>query len=130
MSLTVIAKCVVINPDGNILVLRREPNDVNRPGEVDLPGGGVDSDEHIEAAVERELFEEAGLHTSALQLAWAHTQDDKIRLLYICKEFTGKVTLSSEHDAFWWQSPAEVLANFKAISWHMGLDYAQTHGLL
>jgi len=49
-------KCVVKNADGHVLVVQEDDRTW-----WDLPGGGMDHDEDLKAAIARELNEEAGL---------------------------------------------------------------------
>ena len=54
--------------DGKILLVRHR-----QPGQHDFwiaPGGGVEGDEELARAAERETFEEAGIHVVATRLAY------------------------------------------------------------
>ncbi len=61
MQTRTIAKVLVLNDEGQLLVLRRSLNDLHRPGGYDFPGGDIEADESIEDGVVREAHEEAGL---------------------------------------------------------------------
>ena len=54
--------------DGNILLVRHQ-----QPGQHDFwiaPGGGVEGNEELARAAERETFKEAGIHVMATRLAY------------------------------------------------------------
>ena len=53
-----IAKALVRRPDGLVLSLTRSVRDYHRPGDYDLPGGTLESDEIVEVGLARELSEE------------------------------------------------------------------------
>ena len=135
---TIIAKTIVVGPDGRVLVLRRSPDDTDNPGRVDLPGGGVDDDEEYAAAAAREISEEAGLSVTeqSLQLAYAFTQykeaADAIltRLLYVAHVTETDVQLSHEHDAYWWRTREELQAVFADTSWRPAVDFVLQYDLL
>jgi mutator protein MutT len=55
----------LIRRDGVILITKRPP-DVHLGGLWEFPGGKVEDDESLEAALERELQEEIGVHVTVL----------------------------------------------------------------
>src|SRR4051812_2166768 len=73
MKTKIIAKVLVINEDGQVLLVRRSKTDPNRPGDWDYPGGGVESGEDYAAAAARELLEEVGISTRASELQLVYT---------------------------------------------------------
>ena len=136
----IVAKAVVLNPSGEVLLLRRAPHDPNRPGEWDFPGGGIENDEAIEGAVRREVFEETGLDIGGLVLELLYTttelkQSDQgvvHKFLYLAKlaEFS-EVTLSpEEHDYFEWQAIESALEMFPHPFYGAGLRFALEQDLL
>lgn len=131
---TVIAKCIVTNPEGKVLILRREPNDSNRPGEADFPGGGVDAGESPTETVVRELQEEAGVDVEAKELTLIYgvtdEENNKIAITYLLKNYLGEISLSPEHDAYWWKSPDEASQALDGIRWQAGLEFAIKNGLI
>ncbi len=76
---------VVIHHDRVLLVRRKNPPDAGRWG---FPGGKIEFGESVEAAAERELFEETAICGEALQVFTAvdaldHGADQKIRQHFI-----------------------------------------------
>jgi 8-oxo-dGTP diphosphatase len=139
MQSKVVAKAVILNGDGLVLMLRRSSTDARRPGTWDFPGGGIEPDEEIIAGVCREVCEEAGLTIlpTAFALAYAATEPwqpehaSVTRLLFVT-HVSGQpaVTLSFEHDQFKWVDVATALADFPHPFYSAGLSYAATYGLL
>lgn len=138
MPHAIIAKTIVVGPDGRVLVLRRSPHDTRHPGRVDLPGGSVEDAEEYAAAAAREISEEAGLQVSeqALQLTYAFTTykpDGQViitRLLYVAHTTETNVQLSHEHAAYWWYTPQELQTAFAGVSWEPAVNFALQHNLL
>jgi 8-oxo-dGTP pyrophosphatase MutT (NUDIX family) len=124
-AVVTIAKALVRRPDNLVLGLTRSARDYHRPGEYDLPGGGLEIGETVEAGLARELMEEAGLqHPQGLRLLHAMTAyypsdpDDRWSEPRIITHCLYEVTapqsfmpqLSEEHDAAEWL-PAQELAD-------------------
>jgi 8-oxo-dGTP diphosphatase len=127
----IIAKTLLQNNQGKILVLRRSPNDEDSPGRVDLPGGGVEIGERYIETAAREIVEEAGLLVSEQDLSLVYTftkfdeSNSKIitRFLFTGSVIAPKVKLSHEHDKFWWFSPQELPALFEQTSWSEAIAF-------
>ncbi len=139
MRIITVAKTIVMNPDGQILLLRRSATDADRPGEQDYPGGWPESGETPEQGAVREALEEAGLSldTSKLLLiftgttAYPDTNKSVNRFLFFTKlDSQQDVVLSHEHDAYQWVKPEEALKLFPHPFWGEGLKYALKHKLL
>lgn len=137
-NVSLVVKILATNNDGKVLVLQRSKDDEHAPGRVDLPGGGVDRGESFEAAMKRELFEEAGLHVDVadLQPVYTFTKLDSnsgdviIRLMYVVKVGDQQVRLSHEHSSFMWQTIEEVEALFEGLSWGEAIEFALKNQLL
>ncbi|WP_368665992.1 NUDIX domain-containing protein [Exiguobacterium sp. SL-9] len=87
--------------------MKRADDDEVHPGTWELVGGKLDFGETLEQALEREVFEEAGLHVAVRQLLYATTfLTDPTRqvviMTYLAHPIATNVTLSVEHsDARW-----------------------------
>lgn len=112
-----LAKIVVRNPEGKYLILRSSewPENPRRSLKPDLPGGMVEEGETPEVGVLRELYEETGLKLIENDLVLAYVGletrhgDTFQRHVYFAKTQSSDVTLSWEHDTYWWMSADEVL---------------------
>jgi 8-oxo-dGTP pyrophosphatase MutT (NUDIX family) len=144
MMLThVVAKTILFDDVGNLLVLWRATDDVVRPGGFDFPGGKVDNGEDIPAGATRELAEEAGLQLSEtdLQLVFATTKaayniEAKTEVNIVWLGFVAKwpkgqtVKLSHEHQRFEWLSIDQALAICDSPSQHAFLEHLQANNLM
>ena len=138
MSSHIVARAVIQNEAGDILLLRRNQSDSVRPGDWDLPGGGVERGETIEAAVSRELQEEAGLNIdpSELMLFYANTEFSKqqqksiTRLMFLGRTSMTDVLLGDEHNHAEWFDIPTALQKFPHHFYATGLRYGQTNGLI
>ncbi|MEO6761056.1 MAG: NUDIX hydrolase [Candidatus Saccharimonadales bacterium] len=138
MKSKVVAKAVIFNKDGEVLLLKRSLKDKRRPGRWDFPGGGVEVGEDVLHGVLREIREEAGLRLikSKVRLIyaasnfWKPTNQGVTRLLYIGSLPEGQlVHLSFEHDEFKWADIDTALRDFPHPFYSVGLRYAHEHGL-
>lgn len=108
----VIAKVVIVNRDKKILVLWRS-NKTPRPGQADLPGGGMGFGENPVDGVIREAKEEAGLALKEAQIveAFGFIYEGKYALMlgYVGYVDSEDVRLSWEHERYDWMGIDEVL---------------------
>ncbi len=139
MQNKIVAKAVVLNADGHVLLLRRSKTDTHRAGHWDFPGGANEPSEDLIAGVAREVYEETGLtiQQSGLTLVyaatepWAPSNESVTRLLFVARcPSESRVTLSFEHDDYKWVDVAQALADFPHPFYGVGLKYAAEHGLL
>jgi mutator protein MutT len=78
--ITVVA--AIIHANGKILITRR-PNHVHLPGLWEFPGGKVEANESLEAALRREIREELGIDIDVLDEYFStehHYADKSVRL--------------------------------------------------
>jgi 8-oxo-dGTP pyrophosphatase MutT (NUDIX family) len=138
MRIKVIAKAVIQNADGQVLLMRRSATDPRRPGEWDFPGGAVEAGEELSFGAAREIQEEAGLviNPADLRLLFAATEpyeqsgESVTRLLFAGRAASDAVTLSFEHDEYKWVDIATALQDFPHPFYARGLAYARDHQLL
>ena len=106
----VIAKTVVQNSSGEILLVRRSKTAPRRALDWDLPGGFVEKGEDFANAAAREIEEEVGISIpkASLHLSYTHTAYREFGsvcwLFFVGKTEKSDVKLSFEHDMFQWIS--------------------------
>lgn len=120
---------------GEVLLVRRRDN-----ARWDLPGGGVNVGEEIEAAAQRELREETGLTAGSLTLlgvfsgdAHRHTYPDGnqvawVTVLYLVEQTSGETRAGDDAaQVAWWplaalpeDVSAATEAYFRALRAHLG----------
>lgn len=110
----VVAKALIYNAAGQILVLRRSDSHPHFPLHDDLPGGAIERNETPLAGLIREVREEAGLHTDQEDYNLVHEwnpRSDCHDLLYEVSLTAPQSTISIswEHDRFSWKSVEDVL---------------------
>lgn len=117
MKAFTIVKCLVVNEQDQVLLVRRGKTAPRRAGEWDLPGGFVDAGEDLSRAVIRETLEEVGIEVTAPRLVFAMSElAEKAEFgsgnwLAFVANIDGKpeVTLSYEHDEFIWTEQSKLL---------------------
>lgn len=138
MTYTYVAKTIVVDPTGKVLVLWRSPTDPHAPGRVDLPGGGVEQGERYAVAAAREIAEEAGLKVSAddLQLVYTATglsssgEEVIVRLLFLTSVSDASVVLSHEHETYEWLEPKQFLTALASTKWGEAVDFLVARGII
>lgn len=118
-GVTFIQKCLVVNQKGQLLALKRAVGDDFRAGCWDMPGGRFEEGEEVFAAIRREIMEEAGLTAHNLRplhigSGYNHANDllsgkITIALCYVCRNWSGEVTISNEHTEYQWLDPEEFM---------------------
>ncbi len=101
--------------DGKVLLVRRSPSDVWRPGKWEFPGGKLDRGERLVQSLKREVHEETGVTVKVVEPLYFGDEYPKgpkgiqlINLILTCRYTGGDVTLSFEHDGFVWATPADI----------------------
>jgi 8-oxo-dGTP diphosphatase len=99
-------KIVLLDSQGDILLLRRAASSHNNPGKWDFPGGKIAPGEPFDTGLMREVLEETGLHiTLARVLGATESESSEHRIAYLLMEgrtLGGPIRLSEEHDAAQW----------------------------
>ena len=100
------AKSFVVK-DNKLLVLKRRPNDVQKPGIWEIPGGRLKPGEDPVEGIKRETKEETGIDIEVSHpINVRHfTRDDNqtiTMLIFLCKALNDDVKLSQEHTDFDW----------------------------
>lgn len=132
LNSVVIARTLVFNNQGRVLMLVRSNDDVYRAGKLDLPGGAVDAGEDITAGAARELLEETGLAIAPSQMTLfqassvvGHNIDaggvlNMVKLFFVTQLDDPVVVLSHEHQGHHWFTLEEAIVqtdhpNHKAV---------------
>lgn len=110
-----VAKALIYDSAGKVLLLTRGETHPFFAGEVDLPGGIIEDNETYETGIIREVYEEAGLsiHPDQLVLSFSyHSNSGRERRLYSAYLDTEspQVTISWEHSAYRWAPVQELVA--------------------
>ncbi|MBP9728165.1 MAG: NUDIX domain-containing protein [Candidatus Moranbacteria bacterium] len=112
MQFYLAVKGIIRNDKGEILVLKRSDQDDHKPGVWETPGGGVDTEEAPQKALEREVMEETGLAIIVKEPfnIFTFRKDSgefKVGMTFLCETTSGEVTLSHEHSEYRWILPSE-----------------------
>jgi len=102
----------VIADAGRLLVLRRAPSMIYKPGAWDLPGGHLAADETFEEGLTREVAEETGLRIEIVRMLGANKAPGPyVQLLFACRPAGASrtVTLQAhEHSQWRWVTVGEI----------------------
>ncbi len=110
-----VAKALIFDLGGKVLVLRRSGSHPRYAHHFDLPGGEVEQGEDPATAVAREIKEETGLgvDSSSLELCFRNDLPNSLTHLLFkvtCGDGEPKLTLSWEHDGYDWLAVDDLLA--------------------
>jgi len=105
-------KSFIVDDKGRILLIRRRPNDVQNPGDWDLPGGRLYRMEDPFKGLKRETKEETGLDIKVLnpmKVYHFRRYDNQMitMITFFCRPLSGSVQLSEEHTEHVWVSQEE-----------------------
>lgn len=136
-AIRTVAKVVVVNREGKVLLLRRSKNEVRRPLEWDIPGGHAGEGEFAEEAAVRETREETGVELPArgLRLAYAvsHTFEDGLHvtwLFYVAYVENPAIAISLEHTEYAWKDLDEAVAAISYDRQKKAFEYLRASRLL
>jgi 8-oxo-dGTP pyrophosphatase MutT (NUDIX family) len=135
-----VAKALILDASGHMLMLRRSQTHPTLAGHPDLPGGLIEQDEEPGLAVAREILEETGLVLTATsqQILYAGAEmsenENRIRFLYVIRlnEEKPAVVISWEHESYEWIAISEMqhIENDFHSFYHDALHYIRTNQLL
>lgn len=114
-KIQVALKALLVNAEGQVLLLRRCHSDTLAPDEWDTPGGKMHFGETPEEALRREVLEETGITIARVRRVlnvWTLLKSESKQLVgitYVCDHDGGEVRLSAEHDDYSWVDVAEIL---------------------
>lgn len=125
----VIAKTLLLDEQGQALVLWRADDDENRPGEIDIPGGGVKLGETILDGAVREVREETAITVAPLNLRRLYTDVrpnrtgtcSLVRMLFSATKYEGGIELSTEHSAYGRADPLDLAERLNHPVWSMAI---------
>lgn len=104
------AKAAILDPEGNVLIVRRSGTHPFVPFSSDLPGGKVEKGETMFAGLTRELAEEVGISTENLsvRLVGKNHEDNfygreyDVELYEVLLTNRPNIVLDFEHDSYEW----------------------------
>lgn len=119
----IVAKALIKDGSGNILLLRRSSTHPHFAGHIDFPGGEVEAGESHTETVSREIQEEVGITIPPTQLTLAYSirLSDKLTHEVFAADLLNTrpvITLSWEHSSFEWMP----LKDFIAMSLPKNVD--------
>lgn len=114
-TLRVAAKAVVLNKEGNVLIVRESKTDKDnvKVGLWGLPGGRLEPGESFYDGLQRELKEEIGIAARPIKPLYVGEWNPVIRgipnqiiaIFILCYAETEDIALSKEHDESAWIIP-------------------------
>jgi len=133
MQTHIIARTLVFNEDGMLLLLVRSNEDDYRPGGHDFPGGQIDEGEELITGALRELREETGLDLGLADMqlvcadaksgfnASAQANVNMVKLIFVAKVVSAHVELSDEHQAHDWVNVDAAIERMRAEDYPSGV---------
>ena len=114
MKLQVGVKIILKNPEGKILLLKRNSKKYYTTGQWDIPGGRIDPGTSLEKNLKREINEETQYNFSgqakliSAQDIFVNENHHVVRLTYACEVQDFTPVLDEEHTDFKWCSKKEL----------------------
>lgn len=128
MSTESSANIILINPDGDMLALRRVSNSKRRPNQWDLPGGSLEEGETPLAGAVREALEELGRVVDPESLKELDVNDpssERRRHFFLGQVTSCQVVVDpNEHDQSQWMAPERALHAFDYEPQKQAIQYA------
>jgi 8-oxo-dGTP diphosphatase len=106
MDFKIAVKAFVIE-NNKLLVIKRRPNDVHKPGQWDIPGGRLELGENPMEGLVRESMEEIGVPITPIMPIDVHhfVREDKQKItmiIFLCSMPNNEIKLSEEHTEYKW----------------------------
>ncbi|MCU9612030.1 NUDIX domain-containing protein [Caldibacillus lycopersici] len=127
-KIIVVLKGVIIH-NGKVLIVQRADHDETGAGTWETVGGKLEFGENLEAALIREIQEEANINVRVEKLLYATTfltnsMRQVVILTYLCTSNQSTIQLSSEHQNYKWANKEELL---KKLPPEMIADFEKHH---
>ena len=99
-----VAVAVIVNPQQQILLALRHQH-LHQGGKWEFPGGKIETDETVQQAIIREIYEEVSLNIQSTvpMMMLEHDYGDKLVCLHVhwVKEFSGNATGAEGQEIKW-----------------------------
>lgn len=134
-----VAKALVLDEAGNMLLLRRSKTHPDMALKADLPGGNIEADETPADAVRREIDEETGLVVPPERVAlfYANTRfyngKSVTRSVFAARVSGTKPAVlirPQEHDSFEWLPMADAINALVHPVYRAAAEYLVEHNIL
>lgn len=121
---TIFVNAIIANSRGDILFVRRAPDDPYLPGYYELPGGKVRVGENLEQSIRSCILTELGIADTELQYhsskTYINNEGPYMRVYFIAHTTSTDMRLSAAHDTSAWISvhssaQYEVISDFDDI---------------
>ena len=115
-----VSKVIMVDKNDKVLILKRSGRVISEesPWEWDLPGGHVEKDESLEAALDREVWEETSLDIGKATKIYT----EGYTTFFVSYEWEGDIMLSKEHDDYTWIDPEDI------TNYYIGEKYERAIG--
>jgi 8-oxo-dGTP diphosphatase len=118
-------RCFIVNPDKQILIVRRSDCDSKDAGKWEVPGGKLDEGQDLTNALELEFLEETGLlvgstNRNCFVESYVIGEGKYVGLPYvvifsIAQPIGGDIRLSDEHQDYRWVDYKQLMNDFNLV---------------